>query len=268
MDEYKLFTNKGSEHYHAFLKTQNKKYFNYIKNIIDKMIHVLKSNNSIYFAGNGGSASDSSHIASELSGRFKIKDREPLSVENLVTDINFITAISNDFSYNDIFLRAIKTKCKKGDLVIFFSTSGESKNVWNAINSSKKLGVEFILVTGEIDLDVNFQHLVIPSQNTATIQEIYMFVFHHICGVIENYFFGNEEKKLESLKSAYINGLPCLLKRYIDVEDIIKDFNYEKPEYYVLKDAKKDTYYYPGDILDIKQVNDFFIVPKDYRSNK
>ena len=182
------FLNDSLEHKKVFsLITTNSFYDKNIKSIITKIIKTIENKNKVFLCGNGGSASDASHIASELSGKFKLI-RKPLPVENLVTDLNFITAISNDFSYDEIFRRAINTKCNENDLVIFFTTSGNSKNIFFGIKEAKIKNINTVLVTGNIKQTYE-NHLKIPSNETARIQEAYMFLFHVICNLVEKYFF-------------------------------------------------------------------------------
>ena len=150
-------------------------------------IKTLKNGGKIIFFGNGGSASDSQHLSSELIGRFQ-KDRIPLAAISLTTDTSAITAISNDYTFENIFSRQLSALGKKGDCVFALSTSGNSKNVLNAIKLSKEIGISSISLLGNNGgLIKSFSDIpiVVPSQSTARIQEFHIFIGHVICSNIE-----------------------------------------------------------------------------------
>ena len=110
---------------------------NNIEKAANLIIDTIKTNNKIMFCGNGGSAADSQHLSAELIGRYRI-NRDPLPAVALTTDTSTITAIANDFGYEEIFSRQLFALAKKEDLLILISTSGNSKNILNAIDSAKK----------------------------------------------------------------------------------------------------------------------------------
>lgn len=161
--------------------------------IIAKMfLNTLKNDGCIYFCGNGGSASDCQHIVAELVGRFK-KNRSAFSAVSLGDNIASLTAISNDYSFEDIFVRQVSGLAKKNDLIVGVSTSGKSKNILNALNWAKKNNINSILITGldGPDLDETFV-LQIPAKKTERIQEGYMVLLHSICEYIENELTDND----------------------------------------------------------------------------
>jgi len=150
-------------------------------------INALKEGNKILLCGNGGSAADAQHIAAELSGRFK-KERNALAAVALTTDTSAITAIGNDYGFEYIFSRQCEALGKKGDVLIGISTSGNSQNVINAINSARKLGVKVITLTGKDGgamKDMGDINIVIPSDDTPRIQEMHIMVGHMLCFYIE-----------------------------------------------------------------------------------
>jgi D-sedoheptulose 7-phosphate isomerase len=158
-----------------------------IKFLALEMAKVLKNNGTLFWCGNGGSASDSQHIAAELVGRFK-KNRRALRSIALNTDTSVITCIANDYSYEEIFSRQIEALAREGDMLIGISTSGNSENVLKAIQTSKALGVKTLAILGkdggkaieEADFNLN-----VPSDITARIQECHIFIGHLLCELIE-----------------------------------------------------------------------------------
>jgi D-sedoheptulose 7-phosphate isomerase len=150
----------------------------------------LKDGGKIMLCGNGGSAADSQHIAAELSGRFK-KERKPLAGIALTTDTSALTAIGNDYGFEQIFSRQVEALAKEEDTLIAISTSGNSKNVINAIESAKKIGCKIITLTGKNGgkmKDLGDVNIVIPSNDTPRIQEMHIMVGHMICAFIDEYF--------------------------------------------------------------------------------
>jgi D-sedoheptulose 7-phosphate isomerase len=165
---------------------------NLVEAISKICIKTLENGNKILFCGNGGSAVDSMHLAAELSGRYYV-DREPLHADALSADNAFITAVANDYGYEYIFSRLLKAKGKSGDVLFGLSTSGNSKNIVNAFEEAKKLGITSIGFTGlnpcKMDAisDLLFKA---PSADTPRIQECHMLIGHIICELIENHFIG------------------------------------------------------------------------------
>ena len=118
-----------------------------IEKSADLIINSIKNKNKIMFCGNGGSAADSQHLAAELTGRYR-KNRSPLPALALSTDTSAITAIGNDFSFDDIFTRQVEAIGKPGDILYAISTSGKSNNIINAVNKARSMNIKTIGVTG------------------------------------------------------------------------------------------------------------------------
>lgn len=154
---------------------------------VNACLLALNSGNSIYFAGNGGSSADCSHIAAELSGRFYV-DRRPLPAQALHTDTSYLTAVANDYGYEFVYSRLITAIGAPGDVLFGLSTSGKSKNIINAFESAKKRGLYTVGFSGENGfIDESNCDIVIkvPSNDTPRIQESHMLIGHLICQLIE-----------------------------------------------------------------------------------
>ncbi|WP_369792211.1 MULTISPECIES: D-sedoheptulose 7-phosphate isomerase [unclassified Lebetimonas] len=150
----------------------------------------LKDGGKILLCGNGGSAADSQHIAAELSGRFK-KERKALAGIALTTDTSALTAIGNDYGFEQIFSRQVEALANEDDILIAISTSGNSKNVINAIDYARKTGCKVITLTGKDGgkmKDLGDVNIVIPSYDTPRIQEMHIMVGHMICAMIDEEF--------------------------------------------------------------------------------
>lgn len=160
----------------------------------NKLIDCFKNNGSVYFCGNGGSAADAQHLAAELSGRFYY-DRQPLSSDALHCNTSFLTAVANDYSYDEIYARLISGIGRKGDILFGLSTSGNSKNIINAFNRSQELGIYTIAMTGEsggIMKTVADTCICVPSNDTPRIQESHIMIGHIICEIVESTLFPKE----------------------------------------------------------------------------
>jgi len=154
------------------------------------IIECLKKNGKVVIFGNGGSAADSQHIAAELIGRFK-KERKALPAIALTTNTSVLTALANDYTYDIIFQKQIEGLGRKNDVAIGISTSGKAKNVINGIISAKKLGMKTISLTGKKGTylsSLTDVAIVVPSENTARIQEAHIMIGHIICELIEEVF--------------------------------------------------------------------------------
>lgn len=161
-----------------------------IRKAADILVESFKNGNQAIFMGNGGSSADAQHIAAEFSGKYMM-DRPALPGVCL-SNIAPVTAIGNDYSYDLVFKRQIEAFCRKGDVVIGMSTSGNSKNVILAMEAAKERGAITISFTGDggklkdiVDLAV-----VIPSRETPRIQEGYLCACHTMCGIVERELFG------------------------------------------------------------------------------
>jgi len=151
------------------------------------MISSIKAGGKILIFGNGGSAADSQHIAAELVGRFKM-ERKPIAAIALTTNTSTISAIANDYSYDVVFSRQVEALGKIGDVALGISTSGNSKNVLEAIEKAKGLGLETIALTGcgggklKKAAQIN---IIVDSGDTARIQESHALIGHILCELIE-----------------------------------------------------------------------------------
>ena len=158
-----------------------------IAEVAQLMIDCLKKDGKVIVFGNGGSASDSQHIAAELVGRFK-KDRSALAAIALTTNTSILTSLANDYGYDVVFSRQIEALGKKNDVVLGISTSGKAKNVALGIKQAKKMGIKTVALSGGDGGDIvklADVSLVIPSKITARIQEAHITIAHIICEMIE-----------------------------------------------------------------------------------
>ena len=160
-----------------------------IKQIASLIFNTLESGHTIFTAGNGGSASEASHFAAELVGRFLPGNRKALRAVSLNSDTTVLTAIGNDFGFEKIFSRQIEALGKDGDLVICLSTSGRSSNIVDLIASSQKIGIKTVLLTGnhnEADLPTCDLLFKVNTSSTALIQEVHLSIIHMICSYLED----------------------------------------------------------------------------------
>ena len=145
----------------------------------------------LFFCGNGGSACDAAHIAGEFVGRF-VHDRRALPAIALTADAGILTAVANDYSYNDVFSRQIEALGAAGDVLVAMSTSGQSANVLKALRTAHAKGITTVLLTGEkgrsVSTEFNFS-IVIPSVVTAHVQEAHMVALHALASLIEARLF-------------------------------------------------------------------------------
>lgn len=158
-----------------------------IIDIADTIFDCLKKNGKVIIFGNGGSASDSQHIAAELVGRFK-KDRNALAAIALTTNTSIITALANDYGYDVIFSKQIEALGQKNDVAIGISTSGKAKNVAAGIKQAKKMGLKTIALTGGDGGDLaklTDAAVIVPSSVTARIQEAHILIGHIVCELVE-----------------------------------------------------------------------------------
>lgn len=160
---------------------------NTVQSIVNEIVACYKHDGKVLWAGNGGSAADSQHLAAELSGRFYY-DRPPLFSEALHVNTSYTTAVANDYSYDVIYSRLTKAMGRKGDVLIGLSTSGNSTNVIKALEVANELGMITIAFTGETGGKMKdcAKYLVnIPSKDTPRIQECHMILGHTICELVE-----------------------------------------------------------------------------------
>ena len=158
------------------------------------MTDCLRAGGKIMACGNGGSAADAQHFAAELIGRFE-RERQELAAIALTTDTSILTAIGNDYSYDDIFSKQVRGLGKSGDILIGISTSGNSKNVVKAIEAAKKMGIKILALTGNGGgkiaerFDDDDIHLCAPSTRTARIQETHLVLIHSLCDGVDHLLF-------------------------------------------------------------------------------
>jgi D-sedoheptulose 7-phosphate isomerase len=159
-----------------------------IMTISEECIKVLNNGGKLLFCGNGGSASDSQHLAAELVNRFK-KNRDPIPAIALTTDTSVITSIGNDFGFEFIFSKQIEAIANNSDLLFAISTSGLSQNIIEALKVAKNKGIKTVLFTGKSAESINqyVDHSIcIPSNITGVIQQAHITIGQAICMNIEN----------------------------------------------------------------------------------
>lgn len=171
---------------------QDEPLLNTIKLVSEAITHSLQTDHKILFCGNGGSAADAQHLAAEFSGRF-YKDRQPLYAEALHCNTSYITAVGNDYGYDQVYARILKGIGRPGDVLVGISTSGNSANILEAIKVAKEQGMIVVSMTGATGgkMKEGSDYLVnIPSGDTPRIQEAHITVGHIICEIVENNLFG------------------------------------------------------------------------------
>lgn len=165
-----------------------------IQQAINLIVEAYKNGKKVLFCGNGGSAADAQHLAAELSGRFYY-DRKPLYAEALHVNTSYLTAVANDYSYEDIFARILEAGGTEGDILVGISTSGNSSNVLKAFEVAKRKGMHTIAFTGIGGgkmADKSDVLLAVPSKDTPRIQESHIMIGHIICEMVEKTLFPKE----------------------------------------------------------------------------
>jgi D-sedoheptulose 7-phosphate isomerase len=158
-----------------------------LEKMVEKITECLERGNKILICGNGGSAADSQHFAAELVGRFKL-ERKGLPAIALTTDTSILTAIGNDYGFDQIFERQVEALGKEGDILVGISTSGNSENVIRAVKKAKEIGIYTIGLLGKSGgklKDLVDLSLVVPSNNTPRIQECHVLIYHIVCEEVE-----------------------------------------------------------------------------------
>ena len=182
----KLIKNILKEHLNT-INLVDKKLTLKISKSSEIMSKSLKSGGTIFWCGNGGSASDSMHLSAELIGRLK-KNRIPLRSISLSANPATITCISNDFGFENLFARQIQALGKKGDILVLISTSGNSKNIIKTINQARKNEMKIVSLLGNTGGKCKGKsniELIVNSKSTARIQEAHIMIGHIICELIE-----------------------------------------------------------------------------------
>jgi D-sedoheptulose 7-phosphate isomerase len=175
-----------SQHAEVFKKMRREIFKPFSKLVVD-CVSAIQRDNKLLFFGNGGSASDAQHIATEFVVRFT-KDRQAIAAISLTTDTSALTAIGNDFGFENIFSRQIEALCVRGDIAIGISTSGNSENVIRALITAKKIGAITTGLGGGDGgrmKDYTDHLIIVPSKVTARIQEMHILIGHVLCGAIE-----------------------------------------------------------------------------------
>jgi D-sedoheptulose 7-phosphate isomerase len=158
----------------------------------------LLDGHCVFFCGNGGSAADAQHLAAEFVGRFRL-ERQPLPSMALTTNSSLLTAIANDYGYEEVFSRQIRAFAKRDDILFGISTSGDSLNVWRALKEARVLGVYTVALTGKsggklkecADLLLN-----VPSKETPRIQESHILLGHIYCDLVERLYLGSSGSRV------------------------------------------------------------------------
>lgn len=165
-----------------------------IQEVSMEMILSFRNGNKTLICGNGGSAADAQHIAAELSGKFYL-DRDPLPAEALHVNSSFITAVANDYSYEEVFYRMVKAQGRQGDILIGISTSGNSTNILRAIEIANDKKIITIGLAGEGGGKMKSicKYLIaVPSTDTPRIQESHILIGHIICQIVEQEIFNQK----------------------------------------------------------------------------
>ncbi len=172
---------------------KNEELIRTIGRIAVEIIEAFKRDNKVLLCGNGGSAADAQHIAAELSGRF-YKDRKPLFAEALHVNTSYLTAVANDYSYDEVYSRLVEAKGRERDILIAISTSGNSTNIIKAVKKANEIGMITIAFTGKTGgklAETLLYYLVnVPSTDTPRIQEAHITIGHIICELVEAELFG------------------------------------------------------------------------------
>ena len=181
------FFNRQFDEHNKVASDCKKKLQSSFLNIIKICVSSLKRKKKILFFGNGGSASDAQHLATELTVRFS-KNRKAIPAISLATDTSAITAIGNDLGFDHLFSRQIEAIGNAGDVAIGISTSGKSENVINGLKKAKQMGLKCLALTGKHTKDVDKlcdQVISIPADNTSRIQEMHIMIGQMLCNAIE-----------------------------------------------------------------------------------
>jgi D-sedoheptulose 7-phosphate isomerase len=163
-----------------------------IVNVAGVIADAFNDGKKVFLFGNGGSASDASHIAAEFVNRFK-RERPGLPALALNTDSAVLTSISNDYDYSEIFARQLKSLSEEGDIVIAISTSGTSLNVLKALDVAKRRGLVSVAFTGMRGAkmaSISNYAFIVPSEDTPRIQETHIMLGHILCELVDEILFG------------------------------------------------------------------------------
>lgn len=166
---------------------------------INLIYKTLKNKNKIYICGNGGSAADAQHLSAEFLVRLRPKiNRRPLPIVSLALDTSTLTACANDYDFKYIFSRNLEALANSGDLLFCISTSGNSRNIIEVLKKSKKIKIKSLSLLGNSGgtaKTISDLSIIVPSGNTARIQEMHIFIGHYILEKVENLLFKSIFKK-------------------------------------------------------------------------
>lgn len=166
-----------------------------IESAAKMIVSCFNSGNKLLIFGNGGSAADAQHFQAELTHQFEIKRRKSLPAISLTTNTSVLTAIGNDWGFDEVFERQIEALAKPGDVVFGFTTSGNSENVIRAVKKAKESGAKTIVLAGKDGgkiKSVADLTIIVPSENTARIQESHLAIYHILCSLVEQEIFGKK----------------------------------------------------------------------------
>ena len=165
----------------------NKELLNILENLTNEIVEAIRSGHKLVLCGNGGSASDALHFAGEIVGRF-VRERDAWPAVVLNADVATLTAIGNDYGYDDVFARQAQGHCQEGDIFIGISTSGNSENVLRAVNVAQSKGCKTAALLGKdggkIGKIVDYP-LIVPCNTTARVQESHILLIHIMCELAE-----------------------------------------------------------------------------------
>ena len=165
---------------------------------INLLVAALGNNNKLLICGNGGSAADSQHFAAELVGRLE-RERPELAAISLATDTAILTAIGNDYSFEDIFAKQVRALGQPNDVLVAISTSGNSGNVVAAVTVAQQRGMRVLALTGNAGgligtlLRTDDVHLCVPAERTMRIQEVHILLIHCLCDGIDAILLGDDK---------------------------------------------------------------------------
>ena len=165
-----------------------------IKQAAQMIIQALEQGGKVAFCGNGGSAADAQHFASELIGQFQIDERRPLPAIALTTDTSILTSLSNDFGYRHVFSKQVEALLQPGDVLVALTTSGNSPNCLEAVKAARERDVRTIALTGAgggAIADMADLCIAVPVEQTARIQETHITIGHILCELIEEALCGS-----------------------------------------------------------------------------
>ncbi|MGD8922159.1 MAG: D-sedoheptulose 7-phosphate isomerase [Candidatus Zixiibacteriota bacterium] len=174
----------------TLVETVKKELGEAILSVANQLTDALDRGNTIFLCGNGGSAADAQHLAAEFTGRF-LRDRRPLPAVALTTDTSALTAIGNDFGFDAIFERQVRALAKPGDVLIGISTSGNSKNVIEALKTAREIGCVTVALLGGDGgaMKANAEHVIlVPSNETPRVQEVQIIIGHILCDLVDRHF--------------------------------------------------------------------------------